>query len=251
MKIFLILLTPVVLLALILIIEAVIVSRGPREQFINPKRTPQVFGKSDNKLKYLVMGDSTGAGQGGDYDQGIAVSTAKNLSQNYEVEFLNASISGAKVSDVITGQLEEGLKFNPDLILISVGANDVVKLTNPSTFEKDLGKLISKIIESNCKTKIVVTGVPEMGAIPRFAQPLRYIAGLQTKNLNNVFDQIIKKYNLAHAPIAKITGPIFKKDKSLFAQDRFHPNNQGYAEWIKVINPVLENELKNPNSHCK
>lgn len=227
-----------------------IASRGPKEQFINPKRTPQSFGQNKNKLRYLVMGDSTGAGQGGDYEKGIAVSTAKYLSQNHQIDFLNTSISGAKVKDVINDQLEEGLKFKPDLVLISIGANDVIRLTNIIDLESQLNELISKIIESNCNTKIVLTASPDMGAIPRFAQPLRFIAGLQTQKLNKVFNGIISKYNLTLAPIAKETGPIFRKDKTLFAVDRFHPNNEGYAVWIKVLNPSLDEALKNQPSHC-
>jgi len=235
----------------ILIIEGIIASLGEREQFTNPKRESQTFGQKGDKLRYLVMGDSTGAGQGADYSQGIAVVTAKNLAQKYQVEFLNTSISGAQVKDVLSDQLEVGLKFNPDLVLISIGANDVTGRTSLSTVESQLDQLISKILESNCKAKIVLTASPDMGTAPRFAQPLRYVAGLQSQRINKVFDKIILKYNLTLAPIAKETGPLFKKDKSLFAEDRFHPNERGYATWITVLNPILEDTLTSQPLHCK
>lgn len=246
----LILVAALIIFVGILIIEGFIASLGPKEQFTNPKRVPQTFGENKNKLRYLVMGDSTGAGQGGDYEQGITILTAKHLAQNYQVDLLNTSVSGARVKDVISDQLEEGLKFNPDIILISVGANDVVKMTNIFSLKKQLHQLISRILEANCNIKIVLTASPDMGTVPRFAQPLRFIAGLHTGNVNNIFNEIISKHNLTLAPIAKETGPIFKKDTTLFASDNFHPNNRGYAEWVKVLTPSLDKALKESSYAC-
>jgi len=47
------------------------------------------------------------------------------------------------------------------------------------------------------------------------------------------------RLGLIFAPIAEKTGPLFRADPSLFAADRFHPNDRGYATWIPVLNEAL------------
>jgi hypothetical protein len=54
-------------------------SKGPApgsREFQNPSHEPRTFGSVGRALTYVVMGDSTAAGRGGDYGKGIAVSTA-------------------------------------------------------------------------------------------------------------------------------------------------------------------------------
>lgn len=240
------------LIPLVLIIEVFMAFAGENKPFKNPVRKIISFGKDKNKnLNYLVMGDSTSAGQGGSYKKGIAYSTAKNLSENYNVKMLNTSVSGATTEDLFFNQLKEGLKFNPDVILISIGANDVTHLTSINNLQKVLNTVLDSLIKDNCNVKIILTASPDMGTILRFSQPLRFLVGLQTKRVNKIFYSQIIKHNLTLAPIAKETSEIFKKNHSFFAEDKFHPNDKGYEVWAKIINRSINEALKNQPKHCK
>ena len=44
---------------------------------------------------------------------------------------------------------------------------------------------------------------------------------------------------LLFAEIAEKTGPRFRRDHSLYAADRFHPNDRGYATWLPLLNEAL------------
>lgn len=252
MKLLLITLIPLIILVIILVIEVGIAFLLPKGAiFTNPERTSRSFGEGGDPLRYLVMGDSTGAGQGAVVDEGIAVLSAKYLAQKNKVEFMNVSISGATVADVISDQLKFVDSFKPDIILISAGANNVTHLTRLGELEQQIDQLISEIVEKNCKAKIIVTATPDMGTVPRFLFPLNFLATFQTNRQNEVFDRIITKYDLTLAPIALETGPIFRKDKSLFAEDKFHPNERGYLVWADVIHPALDKAIASQPSHCK
>ncbi|HVF69414.1 MAG TPA: SGNH/GDSL hydrolase family protein [Xanthomonadales bacterium] len=244
------LLSFVSLLIFILLVEVLLAFLSEREPFKNPAREYVYMGEKAKLLTYLIMGDSTTAGQGGNYKNGIAYSTARYLANDYQVKMFNTSISGATAGDVISDQLQAGIKINPDIVLLSVGANDITGLTNLDNLEKNLSIIIEKLIKNNCDVKIVLTGAPEMGSVRRFMQPLRYIAGAQTKRVNDVFEDTVAKYGLTFAPIAVETGEQFRKDASLFAEDKFHPNDRGYAIWIPVINKSLEKALHKQPSHC-
>lgn len=234
----------------ILIIEAKVAANRPREAFQNPSAEPRTFGAGP-PLKYVVMGDSTGAGQGAPYDQGIAVRTAEWLGKSQQVTLVNVSVSGARTKDVLDSQVLKAASERPDVVLIALGANDVTHLTGKGSVRRDLNTILTGLIESNCDTKIVLTGSPDVGAARAFAQPLRFVAGARTAYLNPVFQDVAIARKVTFAPVAEKTGQAFRKDPTLLASDRFHPNERGYATWLPVLEEALGEAIANQPSHCE
>lgn len=210
-------------------------------QFQHPSREPRVFGTAGPPLTYLVLGDSTAAGQGGNYENGIAVATARELGKSRRVVMTNLAVSGARTGDVLDRQLRTGEK--PDLVLLSIGANDVTNLTSISSIRKSLRGIVQRLKAANPAVAIVVTGSPDMEAAPRIPRLLRPIAGWRTEQVNEMFQAVARESGLTFAPIAKETGPLFRRDRSLFDSDLFHPNDRGYATWIPVLNGALAEAL--------
>lgn len=209
------------------------------------------FGSSsDETLRYLVLGDSTAAGVGGDYEKGIAVATARHLAHSRNVIMLNLAVSGAQATDVLERQLPRLGGFRPDFVLLDVGANDVTHLTSARSMKHDLRKMIELLIDLNCDVKIVLTGAPDMSTPPRIPWLLRPVAGWRTRVLNDVVRQEVERSGLTFAPIAEQTGPLFANDRTLFNDDDFHPNDRGYQTWIDVIIPALDRALAAQHSHC-
>jgi len=212
-------------------------------------REPIVQG-SGPALKYVVMGDSSAVAQGADYSEGYAIATTDHLAKNYTVTMLNVGVSGARAKDMTGEQLEKAQAQKPDVVLIAVGGNDVTHLSSAKSVEQSIKTAVNQLIQTNCDLKIVVTGVPQMGSVPRFPQPLQAVAGLRTTQLNKVFDQLVNAQSLTFARIAEQTGRQFKDDPTLFAQDKFHPNARGYAVWTPVLNQALDAALTSQPSHC-
>jgi lysophospholipase L1-like esterase len=86
---------------------------------------------------------------------------------------------------------------------------------------------------------IVITGSPDMGAPPRIPRLLRGLASCRTTSVNRMFEAEVARDGLTLARIAAATGPLFRRDRTLFAADGFHPNARGYATWIPVLNEAL------------
>lgn len=205
-------------------------------------REPQEFG-AGAELNYAVLGDSTAVGQGGDYESGIAVSTAQYLAKNRKVIMQNYAISGARVNDVLSKQIP-AIKTSPDITLIAVGANDVTHLTSVEEFEGDLKSSIDRLYKINPKMHIILTGSPQMGSVPRLPQPLRYFAKIRTSQINDAVERLAKSQNVTFAHIAKNTGPVFSENPELFARDNFHPNNKGYSIWLPTLYEALERAIR-------
>ncbi len=87
-------------LALLLLVEAWIARAEMRPCFVDPSREVVVQGWGP-RLVYAVLGDSTGAGQGAPYQQGIAMATARHLARTHTVELTNLSASGATLVEVL------------------------------------------------------------------------------------------------------------------------------------------------------
>jgi lysophospholipase L1-like esterase len=204
-----------------------------------PVREPRTFGSRGAALNYVVLGDSTAAGVGADYEQGIAVRTAEALGGSRRVTMHNFGVSGARAAGVVRDQLPLALERKPDLVLLSVSANDVTHLTSAKSVRSSIEQTVQALRRVNPKVAIVITGSPDMGSPPRIPWLLRALAARRTASINRELLELAASERLVFAPIAEETGPLFRADHSLFAGDRFHPNERGYATWVSVLNRAL------------
>jgi lysophospholipase L1-like esterase len=228
----------------LLVIEALLARRGPVDPFVNPSPEPVAFGDDGPPLTFVVLGDSTGAGQGAPYADGIAVTCARHLAAGgaagRRVTLVNLSVSGAKMADLRRDQLRPAAALRPDVVLIAAGANDVTGLTRTSRVADDLEAIVGALRERSPRVRIVVTGSPDVGSAARLAQPLRAVAGARTGQLNAAIREVAARERLTFAPIAERTGPLFKRDRSLFSADEYHPNARGYATWRAPLVEALD-----------
>ena len=230
---------------LVLGVEALVAIPGPDDHFHNPDRQPVRLGGPGQALTYVVLGDSTAAGRGGHYDMGIAIQTARHLARARPIMLVNLAVSGAKVRDVERDQLPAALRLKPDIVLLAVGANDVTHFTPGGSIQTGLSAILTSLAQARPGVRVVLTGSPDVGAVRRFAQPLRWVAGLETRRVNHAVDAVIeaaqnRREQVVLAPIAQKAGPLFHQDADLLAPDRFHPNDQGYATWMPVLNAAFD-----------
>lgn len=221
-------------------IEVFAALRQPLLPFRNPSPDRVRFGNARPALLYVVLGDSTAAGQGATQGHGIAEGTAEYLARGRTVTLVNLGVSGARMADVLSQEVPKATALKPDLVLIAAGANDSTHFTASSAVTRDFESIIIRLQRANPAMAIVATGCPEMGSIPRFAQPLRWIAGTQTARINRALLPVMRRHGVVFADIAGSTGPAFANDPTLFAADLFHPTDRGYKLWIAVLNRALD-----------
>jgi lysophospholipase L1-like esterase len=217
---------------------------GELPPFQNPSPAPVSFGSGGAPLTYVVMGDSTAAGQGAAYERGTAMSTARRLGADYRLSMVNLGVSGALAREVDRDQLATAQRLHPDLVLLSVSANDVTHLTPVRSVERSVRRIVAGLREANPKVAIVVTGSPDMGSPPRIPRLLRPLSSWRTRNMNRMFRALAAEQHLTFAPLAEETGPLFRADPTLFAADQFHPNERGYATWTVVLDRAIAEALK-------
>ncbi len=187
--------------------------------------------------RVVWLGDSTAAGVGASTSAGALVSQVADGLPATSVSVL--AVSGARVADVLEDQVPKVAGLEPRLILISVGANDTIHLTGRGTFRDTYEKVVRALPNG---VPVVLLGVPDMGAIPRFAQPLRAVAGWRGRNVDAEVRRVAADTGAVYVDIAGPTGPPFRRHPGrYFAADDFHPSDAGYGLWADAVLKVLRN----------
>lgn len=203
----------------------------PRDRTVRPGEDP---------TRVVWLGDSTSTGVGaGEIETSMAYRVTEAVTTGPATLSI-LGVSGAQVHEVNDEQLPELLEpadeSPPDVVFVSVGANDVTALTRRPTFRDRYEDLIDGIADAAPDAKIVLVGIPDMGTAPRLPVPLRQIAGVRAAQLDDVIEDIADERGLVHVELAGRTGPIFSSDPDrYFSADDFHPSSAGHGVWADAV----------------
>lgn len=186
------------------------------------------------------LGDSTAYGVG--VDDG-AEAAASLIAKERDEQVTNLAVSGATLAEVLDDQLPRVAALGPERVYLSVGANDVTHLTRVGSFADDYRTLIEGLPRG---IEVVVLGVPDMGAPPRLAQPLRTIAGWRGRRLDGEVRRAVAEADagrdrITYVDIEGRTGPVFRRDPDrYFAADGYHPSADGYQRWADAVLATID-----------
>jgi len=187
--------------------------------------------KSQIKIeKVLLFGDSLMSGYGLPEDDHLSVVLEKSLkSDKYEIQIFNGSISGDTSSDGLDRIENELSDTSYDLIIIGLGANDMLRRINPDQTKQNLEDIINIITSNNIK--IILAG---MIASP--TNGLNY-----KKKFDKIYPDLSKKFELELIPFL-LKGVAL--NPSLNQADGIHPNEKGVLIITETIKKGITNFLK-------
>ena len=187
--------------------------------------------KSQIKIeKVLLFGDSLMSGYGLPEDDHLSVVLEKSLkSDGYEIQIFNGSISGDTSLDGLDRIEDELSDVNYDLIIIGLGANDMLRRINPDQTKQNLEDIINIITSNNIK--IILAG---MIASP--TNGLNY-----KKKFDKIYPDLSKKFELELIPFL-LKGVAL--NPSLNQADGIHPNEKGVLIITETIKKGITNFLK-------
>ena len=187
--------------------------------------------KSQIKIeKVLLFGDSLMSGYGLPEDDHLSVVLEKSLkSDGNEIQIFNGSISGDTSSDGLDRIEDELSDASYDLIIIGLGANDMLRRINPDQTKQNLEDIINIITSNNIK--IILAG---MIASP--TNGLNY-----KKKFDKIYPDLSKKFELELIPFL-LKGVAL--NPSLNQADGIHPNEKGVLIIAETIKKSITNFLK-------
>ena len=185
-------------------------------------------------IKYIASGDSTAVGVGASsIENTYSYKTAEHFAQNNKVEYRNIAVSGARTKSFISDQLPKIIEFQPDVITISIGANDLTHLISSQTIFENYKQTITEL-ESKTTAKIYITNIPNFNGAKLL--PFWFVAIMENKS-ESINKQIL---NLETERTKIINIHDFGWDKFpdlsvTYAADNFHPNDTGYQNWANAF----------------
>ncbi len=153
-----------------------------------------------------------------------------------EYPIINRGFGGAHFSDVIYFYDSVIKKYNPQLIVLYVGDNDVAAGKSITQVYNDYLTLVEKIARDLPKTKLIF--VPIKPSKSRW-QHWENMAAVN-QQINSYNSQNANFYNIDLA--SPLISGFGRPAKKYFLNDQLHLNDAGYEKWNSILAPLL-NEL--------
>lgn len=188
------------------------------------------------EFKIVAFGDSLTTGLGVDLKDSYPSILETRLNNNpiYKEAGLKFTIINMGVSgETTTGGLERVdfvLAQKPDLILLGLGANDMLRSTDPAIVSSNLTVIIEKIKKSQVPLLL-------LGMQSAISSGFKY-----KRDFDSIYPKLAKAYSLPLVPFF-LEGVVLVPD--LNTADGIHPNRSGYEKIVSEnVLPILEPTLK-------
>ena len=175
--------------------------------------------------KVLLFGDSVMAGYGLPSDQRLSAVLENDLKKSgHEIKVINGSVSGSTSSGGLNRVDWTLSEPDIDLMILGLGANDMLRGINPSETKKNLEKIILTAKDKNIE--IVLAGM---------YAPTTH--GVNYKNnFDSIYTSLSKKYDLTLIPFL-LEGVALNPE--LNQSDGMHPNYEGTLVLSKTIKETI------------
>jgi lysophospholipase L1-like esterase len=155
-----------------------------------------------------------------------------------ELPALNRGFGGSQMADVVHFAPRIVLKYEPRLIVLYAGDNDLAAGKTPQRVRDDFRDFVKIVHDKLPKVRIVFISIkPSL---------LRWALIDKIRKANALIEEECKKgERLVYLDIAPpMLGDDGKPRRELFADDGLHLNAKGYAVWAKHLKPYLEADSK-------
>lgn len=186
---------------------------------------------ADERL-VVAFGDSLYAGYNLDQNKGLAPVLEKALTaRGVKARVVNAGVSGDTTAAGLArlAFTLDGLPRKPDLILVGLGGNDMLRGLSPVETRGNLDAILAELQKRGIP--VLLTGMlasPNMG--PDYAAAF-----------NPIYPELAQKYKASLYPFM-LDGVI--GDRALQLPDGIHPNDKGVAVIVDKLAPVVAGALK-------
>lgn len=184
-------------------------------------------------LSLLALGDSIIDGVGIDHiENALAVQFAHRLAERTEraVTWRIEGESGLDIMAVLDRLRSLAKETTPDLVLISVGVNDVTGLSSKQQWADRLSEFFETFHTQWPRARALFTGLPPMGDFPLPPQPLRGTLGWRAAAFDRIAREVISGHEFAmHVPTR--IDPMMHG----FCADGFHPSSESCNLWAREL----------------
>jgi lysophospholipase L1-like esterase len=191
------------------------------------------YGGAGEAAKLFVIGESTVAGLGArNHELALAGQFAKYLSEHIDrpVEWKVIGKNGVTARRTIDELMPQMPSERFDYILVGLGGNDVMKLSSPEKWRRDMIELLGILREKNPDAIIFLSNCPMIIHSPIMPFPIKPILW----HLSQMHNDNIKEFTRDMDRVVYYPQPVDVRLEGFFA-DGLHPSEQGYRDWAEAM----------------
>ena len=181
-------------------------------------------------LRLLILGDSAAAGVGAPTQrQALSGRLADALAPRFETDWTLLARTGATTQDALAMLASLPLAA-VDVVVISLGVNDVTAGLSPGRWIMQQAALVAQIREQFGAPQVLLSALPPMHRFPALPQPLRAWLGAQARRYNRALQTFAQE--TPGCTWVPLDLPLGVGD---MAADGFHPGPAIYAGWADKL----------------
>jgi lysophospholipase L1-like esterase len=185
--------------------------------------------------RILVVGDSTAVGTGVTDPRG-------SIAGRFGQEFPRADIRNAGINGLTALELARDFPAPPrtvDLVMIQIGANDIVQGTPMAEFTRSLASVFDQAKKTGAHVVALHSG--NIGLAPLFPWPISAVMRARTLRYGAEYRRIAAEKGVIYVELfhERADDP-FRGDLRFYGADQFHLSEEGYAEWYWQTRRAME-----------
>lgn len=192
-------------------------------------------------VNLLAIGESTVAGLGAKtHETALAGQFARVLSEKigksvcWHVIGKNGVTAKRALKELVP-QIPAEEKF--DYIIVGLGGNDVLKLSSPLKWRRNMLKILHALREKHPESVIFITNVAAVKLSPVLPEPIKFILSHLSRLHNENIKQFVGEFDRVY---------YYEQPESVppdFFSDGIHPSEAGYKVWSEeIIKTMSRNE---------
>lgn len=183
--------------------------------------------------RFVSIGDSFTEGIGDEVEEIALKSWVDHFVQLCvnDIEYANFAKRGLVTKEIRTQQLEKAVTFNPDLVSIIAGANDVLKgRWDHQEYKNNMEFMIDTL--SKTDADIIIASLPDFTVRLPFSSEKKQVLKEQLLEANEIILSLSREYKLHHVDF---WNHHLVNDNTLWSTDLIHPNSKGYVKVAELI----------------
>ena len=203
--------------------------------------TPFARNEPPAARKILVLGDSTAFGTGAAHPEN---STAGRLAARYpDAAVVNLAVNGLRIAGLLDLLKTIHEKTPYDLILIQIGANDIIRLTPLREIETGINEVLARTALLGQKVIILHSG--DVGEAPLFPWYFRGWLSRRSRAVREIYIRAAPAHGAEYVDLidSPVAHQLRENTKIYYANDLLHLTDEGYGLWFEEIQKHLEPHL--------
>jgi lysophospholipase L1-like esterase len=191
-------------------------------------------------VNYVALGDSTGVGVGARKGGGYVARLFERIGRERPGSRLtNLCVSGAETRDVVRSQWPRVHGLRPTLITVGIGINDLSHGVKVGQFRRNYEELATHL-RAATGAPVVLTNVPDISTAPRVPEFMRAEVRRLIALFNDVIAETAERHGFRLVDACEMSREIIPRHPEFFSADGFHPSDEGYEYWAKMMWPAVK-----------